>query len=162
MLPCLASRPQLFLKLLDDHVWIVIRGYMLLVASLCMWGVAAITSWRYGLRDTISRISALFAALLAATAISLQLPYALFIGLATSLLFAVYCMANASLRRPLFVLLGASAAYATVFTLGIRAMLPGWHHAAANTITVTFFLCWMSSLVCEAAALKMTRRLMNC
>jgi hypothetical protein len=31
MLPCLASGPQLFLKLLNDHVWIVIRDCMLLV-----------------------------------------------------------------------------------------------------------------------------------
>jgi hypothetical protein len=121
---------------LQSEAWMAWASW-LLMASICLWSLTALTSFRYGMRDSLTRISVALSLILTASACFAWLPFATYCitgALTVSLSFLLF---HHSLRRPLFCILCASSALVLTFYFLARGMdlivpNPSPHHDLAG------------------------------
>jgi hypothetical protein len=94
--------------------WMVWANW-LLMTGCCMWTLAALTSFRYGIRDSLTRISVLLSLILTVCACFAWLPDAIYFIMGTLTVSLSFLLLHHSLRRLLFCILAASGALVATF-----------------------------------------------
>jgi hypothetical protein len=135
--------------------WMVWANW-LLMASIGLWSLTALTSFRYGMRDSLTRISVALSLILTASACFAWLPFATYCITGTLTVGLSFFLFHHSLRRPLFCILCASSALVLTFYFLARGMElimtnPSTHHDLAG------LPIWAISIGVEAWILALVR-----
>jgi hypothetical protein len=94
----------------------------LLIASFCLWTLTALTSFRYGIRDSLTRISVALSLILTISACFAWLPFATYFIAGVLTVSLSFLLLHHSLRQACFCILCASGALVLMFFFLAGAM----------------------------------------